>query len=73
MKLELQKIGDATGVILPEDLLTRLGFKPGDELFVTELADGLTLKRPDLTFAHGMEIARAAMKTYNNALQELAK
>jgi hypothetical protein len=54
--------------------LARLQLKQGDFLFVTELADGgLKLVPHDPTFERGMEIARKAMRTYRNALRELAK
>ncbi len=74
MKLEVKKIGNSTGLILPKELLTRLDFRQGDWLSVVEMADGsLRLKRSEETFDKGMEIAEKAMDTYRNALQELAK
>ena len=74
MKIEIKRIGNSTGVILPKELLARLRLKQGDVLFVTELADGgLKLVPHDPTFERGMEIARKAMHTYRNALRELAK
>jgi putative addiction module antidote len=74
MKIEVKKIGNSTGLILPKELLAKLQLKQGDVLFVTELAEGgLKLVPHDPTFERGMEIARKAMKTYRNALRELAK
>lgn len=74
MKLEIKKIGNSTGLILPKELLTRLGLAQGEWLSVTELADGgIQLRRSDPVFDKGMEIAERAMKTYRNALSELAK
>jgi putative addiction module antidote len=74
MKLELKKIGNSTGLILPKELLTRLSFKQGDWVSVVELADGgLQVRRSDPLFDKGMEIAEKAMDTYRNALEELAK
>ena len=74
MKLEVKKIGNSTGLILPKELLKDLDLAQGDWLFVTRQADGsLVLARRDETFERGMEIARKAMKTYDNALRELAK
>ena len=73
-KVKLTQIGNSLGVILPKELLARLQLKQGDVLFVTELADGgLKLVPHDPTFERGMEIARKAMRTYRNALRELAK
>jgi putative addiction module antidote len=74
MKLEVKKIGNSTGVILPKDLLARLKLEKGDWLYVSETADGgLRLTPYDPTFEKGMQIAKKAMKTYRNALAELAK
>lgn len=73
MKLELKKIGNSTGLILPKDLLARLGLQQGDSVTVTETPDGLAIRRGDESFEKGMEIARKGMKVYRNALSELAK
>ena len=74
MKLQIKKIGNSTGVILPKELLARLQLKQGDVLFVTELPEGgLKLVPRDPAFEKGMEVARKAMRTYRNALRELAK
>ncbi len=73
MKLELKKIGNSTGLILPKELLARLGLAQGDEVIVTETPNGLSIGRNDAVLEQGMEIARQAMKTYRSALVELAK
>jgi len=74
MKIEIKRIGNSTGLILPKALLAKLQLKQGDVLFVTEMAEGgIKLVPHDPTFERGMEIARKAMKTYRNALRELAK
>ncbi len=74
MKLEIKKIGNSTGVILPKELLARLGLAQGDNVYVTETPDGgLKLEPRDPEFERGMEVARKAMKKYKNALHELAK
>lgn len=74
MKLEVKRIGNSTGLILPKDLLGKLKLEQGDWLYVTENADGTVRLSPyDPTFEKGMTIAEKAMKTYRNALAELAK
>jgi putative addiction module antidote len=74
VKIEIKKIGNSRGLILPKELLAKLQWKQGDVLFVTELAEGgIKLVPHDPTFERGMEIARKAMKTYRNTLRELAK
>jgi putative addiction module antidote len=74
MKLELKKIGNSTGLILPKELLSRLNFRQGDWVTVTELADGgIRVQPSDPVFDKGMDVAEKAIKTYRNALRELAK
>jgi putative addiction module antidote len=74
MKLELKRIGNSTGLILPKELLARLGLEQGDSVVASETPEGLMLKRnDDETFERGLEIAREVMKEYHQTLKELAK
>lgn len=73
MKLQLKKIGNSTGLILPKELLARLNLELGDEVIVSETASGFNVSRGDETMEKGLEIARKAMKKYQAALRELAK
>jgi putative addiction module antidote len=74
MKVEIKKIGNSTGLLLPKEFLARLNLAQGDWLHVVETADGGFKALPyDPNFQKGMEIAERAIKTYRNALSELAK
>lgn len=74
MRLEIKKIGNSTGLILPKELLARLRLEQGDHVLVTEGPDGsFTVSRHDPVFEKGLEIARAGMKKYRKALTALAK
>ncbi len=74
MKIEVKKIGNSTGLILPKEVVDRLNLAQGDWLHVTEGTDGTIRLSPyDPTFEKGMKIAEKAMKTYRNALATLAK
>lgn len=74
MKLELKKIGNSTGLILPKELLARLGLSQGDSVVVSEGPDrSLTLSPYDRDDDETMRIAREAMRNYRNALKALAK
>ncbi|KNY22490.1 AbrB/MazE/SpoVT family DNA-binding domain-containing protein [Methylobacterium sp. ARG-1] len=74
MKLEVKRVGNSTGLILPKDFLAKLNLAQGDWLYVTEKADGSVRLSPyDPTFEKGMKVAEKAMKTYRKALSELAK
>uniref|UniRef100_Q07J57 Transcriptional regulator/antitoxin, MazE n=1 Tax=Rhodopseudomonas palustris (strain BisA53) TaxID=316055 RepID=Q07J57_RHOP5 len=74
MTIEIKKIGNSVGVILPKDLLARFNLKEGDKLFPVEQPNGGLLLTPhDPEFEKAMTIARRGMKRYHNALAELAK
>jgi putative addiction module antidote len=72
--LQIRKIGNSVGVILPKELLARLNLKEGDKLFpIEQPGGGLILTPHDPDFEKAMEVARRGMKRYHNALAELAK
>jgi putative addiction module antidote len=73
MRLQIKKIGNSTGLILPKELLQRLGLEQGDEVIVSQEPDGLKIRLPEDEFERGLEIARKAMKKYRSALRVLAK
>lgn len=73
MKLELKRIGNSTGLILPKELLARLGLQQGDSVVISETPSGFSVARSSEEFEEGMKVARKAMRTYRNALKELAK
>lgn len=72
-ELKLTSIGNSVGVILPRDMLARLGLEKGDTLHAIETADGLRLTTTDPEFEQQMEVSRAMMKKWRNVLRELAK
>lgn len=73
MQLEIKKIGNSTGVILPKEMLARLRLEQGDTITITETPDGFMATKSEAVFDRAMEIARQAMKKYHNTLTELAK
>lgn len=73
MKLEVKKIGNSTGLILPKDLIAKLNLQQGQWLHVTELPDGgvrLTPYDPD--FDKAMAIVDDIMDEYKDTLRALA-
>jgi putative addiction module antidote len=72
-KLKLIKIGNSTGVVLPKELLERIGLAQGDSVSVSADDDGLMLKPHDAEFAEQMAAAREVMARRRKALRELAK
>ena len=72
--LQVRKIGNSIGLILPKELLARLNLKEGDKLHVVEQSErGMKLSPYDPKHAKAMEIARRAFRTYANTFRALAK
>ena len=74
MKIEIKKIGNSVGFILPRELMQRLGLKRGQELHVTELPGGGFQATPyDPDFEKTMEIVDEIIDEYRDTLAALAK
>jgi putative addiction module antidote len=71
--LKLRAIGNSVGVVLPKELLARLGVGEGDTLTVIETPDGVRLTKADADFERQMDVAREVMRKNWNVLRELAK
>jgi putative addiction module antidote len=72
--LQVRRIGNSIGLILPKEMAARLNLKEGDKLFpIEQPGGGLILTPHDPDFEKAMEVARRGMKRYHNALAELAK
>ena len=74
MNLQIKKIGNSTGLILPKELLERLRLSQGDEVLVTEGPDRtLTITPHNDDDERTMRIAREMMVKYASVLRALAK
>jgi putative addiction module antidote len=71
--LKLTQIGNSVGVILPKELLAKLGVGKGDTVYAVEQPDGIRLTVAEPDFASQLEVARQIMKKRRNVLRELAK
>ncbi|MHB8271654.1 AbrB/MazE/SpoVT family DNA-binding domain-containing protein [Bradyrhizobium sp.] len=72
--LQICKIGDSVGLILPSELLSRLNLKEGDALYPVRQPDGSLLLTPHKPkHARAMEIARKVMHDYRDTFTALAK
>jgi len=69
----LTQIGNSVGVILPKELLAKLGVGKGDTVFAIDQPDGIRLTVADRDFEAPMAVARKLMKRWRNVLRELAK
>ena len=73
LKVKVTAIGNSMGIVLPKEALMKLNAEKGDELFLVDGPEGLTLTPYQQDFATQMEAAEKVMKKYRNALHELAK
>lgn len=72
--LQIKKIGNSVGLILPKDLLARLKLSEGDKLYVVEQTErGVKLSPYDPKHAEAMDIARRSFRKYADTYKALAK
>ena len=73
MKIEIKKIGNSDGLLLPRELMQRLDLKRGQELHIRELAGGGFQAMPyDPDFEDTMEVADrlwTSTRTHSQRLQ----
>lgn len=60
-------------MVLPKDVLAKLGVREGQELAVLESPEGITLSPFDPEIAAQIAAGLRVMERYRNALRELAK
>lgn len=71
--LKITKIGNSAGIILPKELLARLRVDIGDDVYLSEAADGMRLTASDPDFESLMEMAEGIMRKDRDILKVLAK
>jgi antitoxin MazE len=74
MKLEIKRVGNSDGLILPRELMQRLDLRRGQQLHITELAGGGFQALPyDPDFDKTMEVVDEIIDEYRDTLATLAK
>jgi len=73
MNVTIRKIGNSEGIIIPKEVLHRLGLSNGDSLELRETDGGIQLIPETADLAEQMRAARIGMEKYRVALRELAK
>ena len=71
--IKVRRFGGSLGVIMPKAVTDNMALKEGDELFVTQTPEGISITPYDPEFAVTMEDAREFMRSHRNAFRELAK
>ena len=74
VELKVRKFGNSLGVVLPKEVINRLGTKDGEPLFLTLAPDGSYHLSPyDPAFEKKMAKAEDIIGRYRNTLHVLAK
>lgn len=73
MNVTIRKIGNSEGIIIPKEVLDRLGLKAGDTVEIREESGSISLVPEQADLAEQLEAARMGMQKYKIALRELAK
>ena len=71
--LKVTDIGNSVGVILPDEVMDRLGVKRGDILYAIETENGIELTAHNPALAQQLEIAERVMREDHEALRKLAE
>jgi putative addiction module antidote len=71
-KVEVQRVGDSLGVIIPQEILEMLQVGVGDELILTTTPSGIRLTRADAVFERQLEQALIVMHEDREVLRALA-
>jgi putative addiction module antidote len=66
-------VGQEAVLVLPSELIERLGLKPGDAVTVTELGNSFSVAPYEPSHDEVMELARTIMDEYRTTLETLAK
>jgi putative addiction module antidote len=73
MNTTIRKIGNSEGIIIPKEVLDRLGLKAGDSVEVREENGHISIVPEQADLAEQLKAARMGMEKYRVALRELAK
>ncbi|TCL70286.1 AbrB/MazE/SpoVT family DNA-binding domain-containing protein [Rhizobium sp. BK251] len=73
MNVTIRKIGNSEGIIIPKEVLDRLGLKAGDALELSTNGGGLHLQPLEEDFSRQLEHAQRFMDKYKVALKKLAE
>lgn len=73
MNVTVRKIGNSEGIIIPKDVLDRLGVKAGDEITMTSEGSKLILTAADGDFDRQLGHAEKFMDRYKVTLKKLAE
>lgn len=71
--LKLVRIGNSVGVVLPKELLAKLGTGEGDTICATDLPDGIRLTSADPKFLSRLQVTHRVSMVRRAVLRDLVK
>lgn len=71
--LKLTAIGDSTGAVIPDEMLTRLNVGDGDTLYAVETPDGYLLTAHEPSLDEQLTAGRQFMRQYRGTFKALAE
>lgn len=72
-KIVLRQMGGSIGATIPKEIAERFHLSKGDEVYVSETAEGILITPYNPDFDDAMAVYEKGAKKYRNALRELAK
>lgn len=72
-RLKIRQIGNSAGILLPKDMLAKLGVEIGDEVQAIDTSRGIELTSFDADLDDAMKWIEKGAKRYRNTLRALAK
>ena len=73
MKVKVCQFDEQLGVLLPDELISSLGWEPGDVLQVEVENGNLKIARVQTALEDSMQVAETLMDEYRETLEALAK
>ena len=74
IQLKITSIGNSAGIVLPKEVLARLGVQRGDTLqLIDDGAGGMRIVKADGTYNSAMDAGRECFDRYSQTLSDLAK
>lgn len=71
--VKVRKVGNSLGVVLPKEVVAKLGVATGDDLFLVQTQSGFQITPYDPEFAGQVSVAERIMKKRRNMLRKLAE
>lgn len=66
-------VGNAAGIVLPQEALDRLGVQLGDEVLLLATEEGIILKPCGPSVRHQLDVAKGVMENRHDVLRRLAE